>query len=371
MRKPLGLLVGAVLSFGAVLAAAPAAHATLTPILDCVEVNDQGYLAHFGYENETNATIVKPVGGKAFGANGNLFTSAPIDRGQPTSLLPGVHPDVFQVQFQPNESKVTWVLAGRGATANADVAKRCVRLVITKQPPAVTTDTTAEIGWYAEVDGQPETRDWALWRDRECTLDGVPVNCDAPADKTYTNLAVGDHVWAVTAKAPLPACAALTPRPAGCLDNDRTVTGEVRWTIVASDTPPVTPPDTGPTIVAPASPAAAVPVASPTGAAIAGTAPKKTCTSRRVLTIRLRERKGQKIKSATVSFQGKRISSSRRTKDGRVTTKIDFRKLPSGRFSVQIKVKLTSGKTKSYTRKYYTCKPKLKPSNKLSSKTAL
>ncbi len=98
---------------------------------------------------------------------------------------------------------------------------------------------------------------------------------------------------------------------------------------------------------------------------------KKTCTSRRTLTIRLRERKGQRIRSAKVTFNGKVIAVSRRTTDGRVIAKIDFRKLPSGRFSVKITAKLTSGKTKTYTRKYYTCKPKLGPANNLGSKTSI
>ncbi|MBJ7332148.1 MAG: hypothetical protein JHC95_19790 [Solirubrobacteraceae bacterium] len=126
--------------------------------------------------------------------------------------------------------------------------------------------------------------------------------------------------------------------------------------------PPTTPPVDTPT------PAASTPTPVTTPVTTSG---KKTCTSRRTLTIRIRERKGQKIKSAKLVFNGKTLSNSRRTTDGRVVAKLDFRKLPSGRFTVQIKAKLTNGKTKTYSRKYYTCKPKWGPANNLASKKSL
>lgn len=151
-----------------------------------------------------------------------------------------------------------------------------------------------------------------------------------------------------------------------------------RFAVASAESPacPTPDPEPGPdpvvpTVTPPAEtpPAPVVPAADTT--VPPASTPAKVCTSRRVLTIRLRERKGQKIRSARVVFNKKTIAVSRRTTDGRVIAKIDFRKLPSGRFSVQIRAKLTTGKTRTYTRKYYTCKPKLGPANKLGSKTAL
>lgn len=275
-RAPAVLAASAV----ALLAAAPTASATnMTPIVTCVDTTTEGYVAHFGYRNDETTTITRTVA-KSEGKNAwlNLVYDGPandwttvvdatIDRGQPTTFLPGTHDDVFTVAF--TGPAVTWALVGRWATATAN-------------SPA----------------------------------------CPAPED-------------------PEPEEPTPTPEP----------------------TPP------GPDVVVPA---AGTPAPAPAAVVTPAAAPApKVCTSRRQLTIRLRERKGQKIRSARVVFRNKTIASSRRTKDGRVVAKIDFRKLPSGRFSVKIRVRLTNGKTRSYTRRYYTCKPKWGPANKLESKSSL
>lgn len=277
--------LSAILAASAVslLAAAPTASATnMTPLVTCVEQTDTGYLAHFGYRNDEKSTVSRsiavetgPYSWPRYRWLNMVFNGAwtntkaevgLIDRGQPTTFLPGTHDDVFTVPF--TSGTLTWALVGRFAVASA-------------QSPACPTP-----------DPEPEP---------EPGPDPVVPTVTPPADT--------------------PVAPASTP---------------------AADTP--------------------VPPAS---------TPAKVCTSRRVLTIRLRERKGQKIRSARVIFNKKTIAVSRRTTDGRVIAKIDFRKLPSGRFSVQIRAKLTNGKTRTYTRKYYTCKPKLGPANKLGSKTAL
>ncbi len=267
----------------ALLVAAPAATATdMTPLVSCVEKTSTGYLAHFGYRNDEPKTITRSVAIETGvwswpryrwlnmvydGAWTNTKAQADaIDRGQPTTFLPGRHDDVFTVPF--TSGTLTWALVGRFAVAS----------------------------------------------------DASPL-CDTPDPEPE-------------------------PEPG-----------------------PGPQPEPGPAPVADQAPAP-TPAAAGTPAPVVAAAPK-VCTSRRVLTIRLRERKGQKIRSARVIFNKKTISTSRRTTDGRVIAKIDFRKLPSGRFSVQIRAKLTNGKTKTFTRKYYTCKPKLGPANKLGSKTAL
>lgn len=262
----------------AILVAAPAATATrMTPLVTCVEKTDAGYLAHFGYRNDESSTVTRTVA-RSEGRNAwlNLVYNGPandwssvndatLDRGQPTTFLPGTHQDVFTVPF--TSGVVTWALVGRWATASA-------------ASPACTTP-------QPEPEPQPEPQ-------------------------------------------PQP-----QPQP-------------------AAPAPPV-------------ATAAEVPAAAPPVTA----AGPRTCTSRRVLTIRIRERKGQRIRRARVIFNGRRIASSRRTSDGRLIARIDFRRLPSGRFSVQIRATLTNGKTRTYTRRYFTCKPKLGPANSLGSKTAL
>lgn len=246
----------------------------------------------------------------------------------------------------------------------------CVTLQFTSVPSTPTLDTSATITWQVSVFGAPEFSDWTTWDNKVCTLDGTAVDCES-AVAAFSGLAVGEHVFTVQADTPFPfeegpRSAVVNPN-SECdeffSEGDYTscvrVSGEVRWTVEA---PPVI--ATGPAAApAPAAPAPVVTAAAP--------AAPKVCTSRRTLTIRLRERKNRKIRSARVEFNGKTIATSRRTRDGRLVAKIDMRTLPAGRFSVKIRAKLRNGRTVTYTRRYFTCKPKLDPSNKLESAGAL
>jgi hypothetical protein len=79
----------------------------------------------------------------------------------------------------------------------------------------------------------------------------------------------------------------------------------------------------------------------------------KSCSSRRTFRIKLRNR-GQKVVKATVIVNGKRVKVLR---GKRLTSRVDLRGLPKGRFSVRITLKLANGKTISGVRRYYTCRP--------------
>ena len=93
----------------------------------------------------------------------------------------------------------------------------------------------------------------------------------------------------------------------------------------------------------------------PKAAAVIVLPSARQCVSRRNFRIRLRQPKGFKLKSATVSLNGKRVA----TRSGkRVTAPVDLRGLPKGRFTVKISVTLTDGRKVSSTRKYRTCAPK-------------
>lgn len=256
----------------------------------------------------------------------------------------------------------------------------CVIFTFTAQPPDSTTDTTAEIGWSVDVFGIDDERasDWREWEDKVCELDGVEIACPDSADPKVLlkDLAVGKHTFKVTAKTPEDRFEEEPPRSSrdsastsleicgvseGSGVSCAKVTGEVTWTVVAKPQTTTTPPAT----------TAETPAPTPTVTAQAPVAAPQACLSRRTLTIRIRERRGEKISSAKVLFNGKTIATSRRTSDGRLVAKIDFRKLPAGRFSVQIRAKLAGGGTRTYTRRYFTCEPKRPPSNNLESPKAL
>ena len=61
---------------------APPEPEPVTPVLECVEAADGGFLAHFGYANP-NATTIEPPSSQ------NYFSPGAADRGQPSVVRPG------------------------------------------------------------------------------------------------------------------------------------------------------------------------------------------------------------------------------------------------------------------------------------------
>lgn len=92
--------------------------------------------------------------------------------------------------------------------------------------------------------------------------------------------------------------------------------------------------------------------AAPAAGGVLGTQ-AKSCTSRRSFKIKLRNR-GQKVVKATVIVNGKRVQV---LKGKRLTSRVNLRGLPKGRYSVRIKLELADGKTISGVRRYFTCRP--------------
>ncbi len=278
----------------------------------------------------------------------------------------------------------------------------CVTFAFTRTPEEVTTETTAQIDWKAQVYGEPFYDAWSNWVDPTCELDGVDVDCASAATFTATGLAPGQHTFSVTARTEDPDeeciayegpdgrddyCASSLPRstarkPAtgtteisdGCpivtqgeardlpaLVRCARVTGTVTWTVVApQQTTATVPPATTET-----TPAATAPP-------VAAAATPPACLSRRgALTIRLRERPGNRIRRATVSFRGKEIAVAKRNRAGRLTATISFDGLPAGRFSLRIRATLADGTKVTFVRRYFTCAPKRPPSNNLDAPGAL
>jgi hypothetical protein len=109
---------------------------SLIPLLECVDNNGDGtYTAHFGYLNQSGATITLPVGSK------NMFVPGQEDFGQPTVFLPGEHLNVFSVVFNGSQD-IKWMLKADGdkrhqvtASADSDVCTTTTTL------PPLTTPT--------------------------------------------------------------------------------------------------------------------------------------------------------------------------------------------------------------------------------------
>lgn len=78
------------------------------------------------------------------------------------------------------------------------------------------------------------------------------------------------------------------------------------------------------------------------------------CASRRVFTIHLRGPKGQRLRSARVYLNGRRVKSV----SGARTARIDLRGLPKGTVRVKVVARTRSGRTITETRRYLTCTPR-------------
>jgi hypothetical protein len=115
---------------------------SLIPLLECVDNNGNGtYTAHFGYLNQSGATISLPVGPK------NMFVPGQQDFGQPTVFLPGEHLSVFSVVFS-GSTDITWMLKADGdkrhqvtASASSEACTTTTGMPTTPPPttPAPTT----------------------------------------------------------------------------------------------------------------------------------------------------------------------------------------------------------------------------------------
>jgi uncharacterized repeat protein (TIGR01451 family) len=184
-----------------------------------------------------------------------------------------------------------------------------------------------------------------------CTAGGQTVTC------TQASLAAGASVGLqITARlAPgtagtelTNAAQASTSTPDPIDANDRDVT-----TVSPVAPPPVQPP---PPVIAPPPPPPPVATA---------------CRSKRRFTIRLRERRGRRVRSAVVRVRGRRVAVMRRGADGRLVAVIDLRGLPRGTYRVVIRARLRNGRRARWVRSYRTCIEPLPPSNRLGNPRAL
>jgi hypothetical protein len=112
---------------------------SLIPLLECVDDNGDGtYTAHFGYLNNSGATITLEIGPK------NMFVPGQEDLGQPTVFLPGEHLNVFSVVFS-GSNEIKWMLKANGdkrhqVTASAD-SEACTTTPGTTAPTTGGTTT--------------------------------------------------------------------------------------------------------------------------------------------------------------------------------------------------------------------------------------
>ncbi|HLX09364.1 MAG TPA: PqqD family protein [Thermoanaerobaculia bacterium] len=109
---------------------------SLIPLLECVDNNGDGtFTAHFGYLNQSGATINLAVGPK------NMFVPGQQDFGQPTVFLPGEQLNVFSVVFSANDS-LKWMLKADGDKRHEVVASSTSEVCTTTTTGAPFTTTT-------------------------------------------------------------------------------------------------------------------------------------------------------------------------------------------------------------------------------------
>ncbi len=107
----------------------------------------------------------------------------------------------------------------------------------------------------------------------------------------------------------------------------------------------------------------AITTAAATTSPIAAAPPgARSCASRRRFRIRLVDSRTDPIRAAAVRVNGKTVKVRSAKLGGRTRriAYIDLRGLPSNRFTISITAKTKSGKVLRGSRRYFTCKPKLK-----------
>jgi hypothetical protein len=88
---------------------------------------------------------------------------------------------------------------------------------------------------------------------------------------------------------------------------------------------------------------------------ISASSTSRRCVSRRAFRIRLKEPRGDALRTASVFVNGRRVTIRR---GKRLTAPIVLRGLPKGRFAVRITARTVLGRTITGTRRYRTCTPK-------------
>jgi len=146
------------------------------------------------------------------------------------------------------------------------------------------------------------------------------------------------------------------------LANGQERRGTARFAVVAAEAPerpaPAEPPAPEEEQRGPA--AQRVPAAQPAPAAARSVSllpAARRCVSRRAFTIRVRRRSGQRLVSATVHVNGHAVRTLR---GARITAPVVLTGLPRGRFAVGITARTSDGRTLTGTRRYWTCRPRLR-----------
>ena len=86
-------------------------------------------------------------------------------------------------------------------------------------------------------------------------------------------------------------------------------------------------------------------------------AAQRSCLSVRKFRIRIRVPKGERVRSAAVFVNGKKVAVRR---GKRLTATVDLRGLPLSRYRVRIVLKLANGRTITGVRRYWTCTPAIR-----------
>jgi len=150
------------------------------PLLDSATMSGNTLTCWFGYTSVDNQVHVVPLGGA------NFFIPGPINRGQPTNYLPGVHRKAFSVaQDMSSFQQMSWTLGVGNATCTAADA---VHL-----SPAPSPDPASALLKVQDAEGT-----YRLLVTPEATLIDAPSGVAFYTDATRTNgvyLGAGSGSW--------------------------------------------------------------------------------------------------------------------------------------------------------------------------------
>jgi hypothetical protein len=137
------------------------------------------------------------------------------------------------------------------------------------------------------------------------------------------------------------------------LDDNAEASGPIALSAPALVGDPGPVPGTEPPTPGPAAPLAPLP---PTPPAATPAKPRSTpavCGSRRRIVVSLGLRRRDRVRSGTVTVNGRRIARLRRTSRSAV---VDLRRRPYGTYVVRVRLRTSAGRTVAFTRTYRTCR---------------
>jgi hypothetical protein len=262
--------------------------------------------------------------------------------------LTGVMPGPFPMGATRTMPSLTRLDDGRVLIAGGSNLATAALLT----PPTTRTATVPAFGDVAVGDRAERDVTIANTGDERLRIASVGVSGPDAADFTVTSTtcAGAGVLPGATCTVRVRFAPTVVGTRAAALVLDDNAEGSDPVAVTATGTPP-------PPAPAPAPPGAPAPPALPVAVVPPAQPPAKpvACGSRRRIVVSLGLARRDRVRSGTVTLNGKRLTRLGRTSRSAV---VDLRKRPFGAYVVRVRLKTQAGRTVAFTRTFRTCRPR-------------